>query len=140
MSRFNERVTQLLLEAAKSELDKSGYKGRTDVLWVPGAFELPVALARGIVTERYELGVALGCVIRGETPHFEYVAQEATRGIGEVARRTGVPIGFGVLTCDTEEQAFARAGGKAGNKGEEAARAALETVRALAELEGRAQT
>jgi 6,7-dimethyl-8-ribityllumazine synthase len=138
VSRFNERVTQLLLDGARAELDKGGYQGRTDVLWVPGAFEIPVALARGIVTGRYEVAVALGCVIRGETPHFDYVAGEATRGIGEVARRTGVPVGFGVLTCDTEEQAFARAGGTSGNKGEDAARAAVETARAIAELEHRA--
>src|SRR5690349_7467623 len=93
VSRFNERVTTLLLEGAQQEFDKAGYKGRTDVLWVPGAFELPVAIARALVTERYEVAVALGCVIRGETPHFDYVAGEATRGIGEVARRTGVPVG-----------------------------------------------
>ena len=138
VSRFNERVTKLLLEGATSVLNSSGYKNRTDVVWVPGAFELPVTIARGLVTDRYELAVALGAVIRGETPHFDYVASEATRGIGEVARRTSIPVGFGLLTCDNEEQAFARAGGKSGNKGEDAARAAVETVQALAALEGRA--
>ena len=135
VSRFNERVTQLLLDGAREELVQAGYQRRVDVLWVPGAFELPVAIARALVTERYDVAVALGCVIRGETPHFEYVAGEATRGLGEVARRTGVPVGFGLLTCDNEEQAFARAGGKSGNKGQEAARAAVETARAIAALE-----
>ena len=138
VSRFNERVTSLLLEGAEQELVRAGYKGRIDVLRVPGAFELPVAIARALVTERYDVAVALGCVIRGETPHFDYVAGEATRGIGEVARRTGVPVGFGLLTCDTEEQAFARAGGKSGHKGVDAARAAVETAQAIAALEGRA--
>ena len=140
VSRFNERVTSLLLDGATAALKAGGYATSTDVLWVPGAFELPVALGRGLVTGRYELAVALGCVIRGDTPHFEFVANEATRGIGEVSRTLGIPVGFGLLTCDNEEQAFARAGGTSGNKGEEAALAALETVRALAALEGRAAT
>lgn len=140
VSRFNERITSLLLDGALSAFKAGGYADTTDVLWVPGAFELPVALTRALRGGRYEVAVALGAVIRGDTAHFEYVAGEATRGVGEVARTLGIPIGFGVLTCDTEEQAFARAGGKSGNKGEEAARAALETVRALAALEGRAAT
>ena len=97
--------------------------------WVPGAFELPAAAAVAAGTGRYMAIVALGCVIRGETPHFEYVAGEAARGLGEVARTSQIAVGFGVLTTEDQAQALARAGGDAGNKGAEAARAALESAR-----------
>jgi len=105
-----------------------------DVLWTPGAFELPVVAEAAASSGRYAAIVALGCVIRGETPHFDYVAGEAARGLGNVALAHQVPVGFGVLTVDTQDQAEARAGGSAGNKGFEAAEAALATADLLAQL------
>jgi 6,7-dimethyl-8-ribityllumazine synthase len=132
VSRFNEAVTRQLLQGATAELGAAGYaNGAVDVVWVPGAFELPLAVHRGLESGRYDLAVALGAVIRGETPHFEYISAETTRGLGDAALRHGRPVGFGLLTCDTLEQALARAGGDAGNKGAEAAAAALETAKAL---------
>lgn len=132
VSRFNEAVTRKLLDGAVAALDRSGWPSeRVDILWVPGAFELPLAVDRALATGRYRLGVALGAVIRGETPHFEYVASAAAHGLREASVRAGVPVGFGVLTCDTEEQALARAGGDAGNKGVEAAESAVEMARVL---------
>jgi 6,7-dimethyl-8-ribityllumazine synthase len=137
VSRFNEVVTRELLDGATHALAEAGYgDGNVDVVWVPGAFELPVAVTRGLRTGRYRLAVALGAVIRGETPHFEYVSLAATNGLVDASTRLGLPVGFGLLTCDTLEQAMARAGGKAGNKGEDAARAALETARVLEALDG----
>jgi len=109
-------------------------EARVDVIWVPGAFELPVAAEVAAATGRYVALVALGCVVRGETPHFEYVAGEAARGLGNVALAHQLPVGFGVLTTETLEQALARAGGAAGNKGYEAADAALTTADVLAQL------
>jgi 6,7-dimethyl-8-ribityllumazine synthase len=132
VSRFNEDVTRKLLDGAARALERAGWPAaRVDVIWVPGAFELPLAISRALATGRYRLGVALGAVIRGETPHFEYVASAAAHGLLEVSVRSGIPVGFGVLTCDTEEQALARAGGAAGNKGVEAAESALEMVSVL---------
>jgi 6,7-dimethyl-8-ribityllumazine synthase len=140
VSRFNEDVTRRLLDGAVSALTKRGWPPeRVDVYWVPGAFELPLAVDRALATGRYRLGVALGAVIRGETPHFEYVASAAANGLREVSVRAGIPVGFGVLTCDTEEQALARAGGDAGHKGVEAAESAVEMVRVLDTLAGRAE-
>ncbi len=141
VSRFNEGVTRRLLQGARDALAGGGYPAAAvDVVWVPGAFELPVAVTRGLGTGRYAVAVALGAVIRGETPHFEFVAGAATRGLAEAASRFGVPVGFGLLTCDTLEQALARAGGDAGNKGAEAAAAALETAAALARFGDRASS
>lgn len=140
VSRFNEGVTRKLLEGARSALADAGYDDNgVDVVWVPGAFELPLAVSRGFETQRYALAVALGAVIRGETPHFEFVASAATQGLTEAASRHGRPVGFGLLTCDTLSQALARAGGDAGNKGAEAADAAVQTARALLVFEGRAE-
>jgi len=102
---------------------------------VPGCFELPIVAQRMANAGRYEAVVCLGAVVRGETPHFEFVAREAARGIGEVARRFDLPVVFGVLTTDTMEQALARAGGERGNKGYEAAVTALEMVRVLRGLQ-----
>lgn len=139
VSRFNEGVTRRLLEGAQRRLATAGIDaGGTDVLWVPGAFELPVAVDVGLSTGRYAFAVALGAVIRGETPHFDYLCAEATRGLGEAALRHAMPVGFGLLTCDTLEQALARAGGDSGNKGTEAAEAALLTLEALEGLSRRA--
>ena len=101
-----------------------------------GAFELPVVAAATAATRRYSCLVALGAVIRGDTPHFEYVAGEASRGLNEVALRHGVPVGFGVLTVDTMQQAVDRAGGSAGNKGKEAAAAALQAAEVIAQVRG----
>ncbi len=141
VSRFNEGVTRKLLDGAHSTLVGAGFPSdQIDVVWVPGAFELPVVVGRGLASGRYHLAVALGAVVRGETPHFDYVAGAASHGLMDVATTTGIPVGFGLLTCDTLAQALARAGGAAGNKGEEAARAAVETLRALGDLGDRAET
>lgn len=135
-SRFNEGVTHRLVEGALSALAEAGYgEDRVDLVWVPGAFEMPLAVDCGLATGSYALAVAVGVVIQGETPHFRFVAEAATRGLAEAATRHGIPVGFGLLTCDTLSQALARAGGDAGNKGEEAARAAVDTLRALARFE-----
>jgi 6,7-dimethyl-8-ribityllumazine synthase len=140
VSRFNETVTRRLLDGAVAALHQRGWPPeRVDVVWVPGAFELPLAVDRALATGRYRLGVALGAVIRGETAHFEYVASAAAQGLREVSVRSGVPVGFGVLTCDTEEQALARAGGDAGHKGIEAAESAVEMARVLEALADRAE-
>lgn len=136
-SRFNEAITHRLLEGAEETLESAGFQSANiDVVWVPGAFEIPVVLNEGLNTGRYILAVALGAVIRGETAHFEYISAEATRGIGEAAIRFSIPVGFGLLTCETMEQALARSGGTAGNKGVEAASAALETARTLSSFGG----
>jgi 6,7-dimethyl-8-ribityllumazine synthase len=125
-------VTRKLLDGATAELGRAGFASdQVDVVWVPGAFELPVAVHRGLETGNYRIAVALGAVIRGDTPHFEYICAEATRGLGEAAIRFGIPVGFGLLTCDNLEQALERAGGLAGNKGTDAAAAAIETGKAL---------
>jgi 6,7-dimethyl-8-ribityllumazine synthase len=135
-SRFNEDVTRRLVDGALDALGRGGWPAnRVDVVWVPGAFELGLALDRALATRRYRLGVALGAVIRGETAHFEYVARAAADGVREASVRFGVPVGFGVLTCDTEEQALARAGGSEGNKGAAAAESALEMARVLDAIE-----
>jgi 6,7-dimethyl-8-ribityllumazine synthase len=135
VSRFNEEVTTRLLEGARDALRRHAVPdAHVDVVWVPGAFELPVVAEVAAASERYDAIVALGCVIRGETPHFEYVAGEAARGLGNVALAHGIAVGFGVLTTETLEQALARAGGAVGNKGSEAAEAALQTAEALERL------
>jgi 6,7-dimethyl-8-ribityllumazine synthase len=135
ISRFHENVTTKLLDGARAALRRAGIAdGDVDVVSVPGAFELPVAAEAAAASERFDVIVALGCVIRGETSHFEYVAGEAARGLGNVALAHRIAVGFGVLTTDTEAQALARAGGPAGNKGAEAAQAALETADALERL------
>ena len=135
VSRFNEEVTTRLLAGAREALRRHAVPdSRVDVVWVPGAFELPVAAEAAVAAERYDVIVALGCVIRGETAHFEYVAGEAARGLGNVALAHRIAVGFGVLTTDTLEQALARAGGAAGNKGADAAEAALQTADALDQL------
>ena len=135
VSRFNELVTERLLEGAVGCLREHDVgEERVTVVRVPGAWELPGAVAAAIRGSRWDGVIALGCVIRGETPHFDFVAGEAARGLQELALREPlVPIAFGVLTTDTREQALARAGGDRGNKGWEAALTALE----MADLYGR---
>jgi 6,7-dimethyl-8-ribityllumazine synthase len=135
VSRYNELITTKLLEGALACCQEAGLpREHVDVVWLPGAFELPVAAAAAAETGRYSCLVALGAVIRGETPHFDYVAGEAARGLSAVAVRHALPVGFGVLTVDTLQQAVDRAGGNAGNKGHEAAAAALQAADALSQL------
>ncbi len=135
VSRYNELVTRRLLDGAQLALREAGVpESKIDVAWVPGAFELPVAAEAAAASGRYRAIVALGCVIRGETAHFEFVAGEATRGLGKVALAHSIAVGFGVLTTENQEQALARAGGAAGNKGYEAAQAALQTADVLHRL------
>jgi 6,7-dimethyl-8-ribityllumazine synthase len=126
-SRFNEPITSKLLDGALDALKRHGAApDDIDVVWVPGAWELPMVARRLLATDRYDALVAVGAVIRGETPHFDYVAGEAARGLAQASAEYDRPIGFGVLTCDTMQQAEARAGGDHGNKGWDAALAALE--------------
>lgn len=129
VSRFNGFITEELLKGAVDSLRRHGVDDASiDVFRCPGTWELP-GLARRIVASRQYVGlVALGAVIRGGTPHFEHVASECTKGLGQLAFQGEIPVGFGVLTCDTVEQAIDRAGVKAGNKGAEAALACLEMV------------
>lgn len=135
VSRYNEIVTRRLLDGAREVLAAGGIPDSSiDVIWVPGAFELPVAAEAAAASGAYRAIVALGCVIRGETSHYEYVAGEAARGLAEVARAHRIALGFGVLTTEDQAQALARAGGAAGHKGQEAARAALETAATLDRL------
>lgn len=138
VSRFNEFITMKLLAGAREALVAHGAKaGDITEVWVPGAWELPLAAKTLAETGRFDALVCLGCVIRGETTHHIHVGGEAARGIADVSLSTGVPIGFGVLTTDTMEQAVARAGGEDGNKGADAALAAVEMVRLLRALPGK---
>lgn len=126
-ARFNESITSRLVDGALDALTRHGAAYENiDVVWVPGAWEIPAATRRLLTGERYDAVVALGAVIRGDTPHFDYVAGEASRGLSTASAEFDVPIGFGLLTCDTMAQAEARAGGEHGNKGWDAAMAAME--------------
>jgi 6,7-dimethyl-8-ribityllumazine synthase len=128
-ARFNERISKRLLSGALRALSSGGVPDdAVEVHWVPGSFELPQAADCLARTGRYAAIVCVGCVIKGETPHFDFVAGQAAAGIQRVALDTGVPTTFGVITSLTEEQALARAGGAVGNRGQEAAEAALEMV------------
>ena len=132
VARFNQAVTDALLAGALSGLTTNGVaEDAIDVAIVPGAFELPLCAQRLAMTGRYDALVCLGAVVRGQTPHFDFVAGEAARGVGEVALRFDLPVAFGVLTTDDMAQALARAGGDHGNKGYEAAVTALEMVQLL---------
>jgi 6,7-dimethyl-8-ribityllumazine synthase len=132
VSRFNRLVTDPLLAGAREALARHGVaEADVDVAWVPGSFELPLAAQRLAQTGRYAGVIAIGAVVRGATAHFEHVAGQAASGLADVALRTGVPVAFGVLTTDTMEQALDRAGGKAGNKGAEAALTVLEMAALL---------
>lgn len=136
-SRFNELITTKLLEGALDGLKRHGAAdGDIGVAWVPGAFEIPVVAQKMAQSKRYDAIICLGAVIRGSTPHFEYIASEMSKGIAHVGMSTGVPTIFGVITTDTIEQAIERAGTKAGNKGFAAAESAIEManlMRSLAE-------
>ena len=134
-SRFNDVVVDKLVDGAVSCLRKHGIADDDlDVVWVPGAFELPLVAKRLAEAGGHDAVICLGAVIRGETAHFDYVAGEAARGIQQASLDTGVPVIFGVLTTETFEQAMDRAGGKHGNKGWDAAMAAMETADVLNEL------
>jgi len=138
VSRFNSFVTHRLLSGATDALVRHDVaEDDIDVAWVPGSFELPQVAARMAASGKYDAVIALGALIRGATPHFEYIAAEATRGLGHIGLQQGPAVTFGVITADTLEQAIERAGSKSGNKGAEAALAALEMVNLLAALEGK---
>jgi 6,7-dimethyl-8-ribityllumazine synthase len=131
-ARFNETIVKRLVEGANRALRQHGVSDEDiELIWVPGAFEIPAAAAARVQQGGIDALVALGAVVRGETPHFDYVAQQTASGIGELGVRCQVAIGFGVLTVNTVEQAAERAGGKLGNKGGEAACAALELASVL---------
>jgi 6,7-dimethyl-8-ribityllumazine synthase len=135
LSRFNSFIVDRLLEGALDCLNKHGVQERDiTIVKVPGAWELPVAAKKVLETQECDALIALGAVIRGGTPHFEYVAGECVKGLGQLGMQTGKPVAFGVLTVDTIEQAIERAGTKAGNKGEEAALTAMEMVSVLRQL------
>lgn len=140
VSRFNENITRPLSEGALDALTRHGVGfDDIDVIWVPGAWELPVAVRKALGTGRYDGVVALGAVVRGGTPHFEFVAGEAARGLMDAARDFEAPVTMGLLTTDNMEQAEARAGGAHGNKGWDAALAALELLDVLDRLEPEAE-
>jgi len=135
VTRFNSFITESLLEGAMDILKRHGIsESQIDVVRVPGAFELPLVASRLASNSQYGALIALGAVIRGGTPHFEYVAGECAKGLGHVSMSSGLPIAFGVLTTDSIEQAIERAGTKAGNKGAEAAMTALEMVNLMNQL------
>ena len=137
VSRFNRLVTERLLAGAQDALARHGVdQEKVDVAWVPGSMELPLVARRLAERRRYDAIVCLGAVIRGETPHFEYVASQAAAGISRVALDSGVPTIFGVITANNLEQALERAGGKAGNKGYDAVVGAIEMATLLEQLEG----
>ncbi len=127
VARFNELLSSRLLSGAQDALVRHGVSADdVDVAWVPGAFEIPMVAGKLAASGRYDAVIALGVVIRGGTPHFEYVASEVSKGVAKVSMDTGVPVLFGVITADTIDQAVERAGTKAGNKGWEAGEAAIE--------------
>ena len=133
--RFNEYVVKHLVEGCLDSLESHGVaRDRVDLVWVPGAFEIPTAARRLAKRGDVDAIIALGCVIRGETAHYDHVCRETAKGIAEVGRRTGVPTIFGVLTVDTLEQAIERAGTKLGNKGREAAEVAIEMANLVRSL------
>jgi 6,7-dimethyl-8-ribityllumazine synthase len=137
VSRFNHHITSKLADGAMDALVRHGVASEdVDLVWVPGAWELPFGARRLAATERYNALVACGAVIRGDTPHFEYICAEAARGLADASTEYEIPISFGLLTCDTMEQAEARAGGEHGNKGWDAAIAALEMSDLFERLDG----
>jgi 6,7-dimethyl-8-ribityllumazine synthase len=140
VSRYHEQVTQRLLEGAVGTLERHGVANEAIVVaWVPGAFEIPTAAQHMARSRKYAAVIALGAVVQGETDHHDYINHAVAQGLVTVSRETGVPVLFGVLTCRTMEQALDRAGGSLGNKGAEAAQAAIELVSVLKQL-GRAHT
>lgn len=132
ISRFNDFINERLLGGAVDALTRHGAdENDIEIIYVPGAFEIPLAVQKAAQSKKYDAIIAIGSVIRGGTPHFEYVAGECVKGLAQVMMQNGVPVAFGVLTVDTIEQAIERAGTKAGNKGVEAAMSAIEMVNLL---------
>ena len=135
IARFNEFIGSKLLGGAVDELTRHGVEEKDiDVVWTPGAFEIPLVSKKCALSKKYNAIITLGAVIRGQTPHFDYVAAEISKGISQVALETGIPVLFGVLTTDNLEQAIERAGTKAGNKGADAAKSAIEMVNLLSKF------
>jgi len=135
-ARFNDFVVEPLLRGALDALKRHGAtEKQIEIVRVPGAFDIPIVARKLALSRRYDALIALGAVVRGQTPHFDYVAGECASGLARIALETGVPMAFGVLTTDTMEQAVDRAGGKAGNKGADAALAAIEMANLLRRLE-----
>jgi 6,7-dimethyl-8-ribityllumazine synthase len=138
VSRFNEFITKKLLDGALDALARHGAKGDDiTIAWVPGTFEIPLVAQKMASSGKYDAVICLGALIRGATPHFEYIAAEVTKGIAQVGLSTGVPAVFGVTTTDNIEQAIERAGTKGGNKGSDAAEAAIEMVNLLRSIEAK---
>ncbi len=136
VTRFNDFITSKLLAGAVDTLQRHGCPdGQMTVVRIPGSYELPLAARKLVGTGQYDAVICLGCIIRGQTPHFEYIAAECAKGIAQVAMESGIPVTFGVITADTLEQAIERAGTKAGNKGSDAALAAIELVNLYAQLQ-----
>jgi 6,7-dimethyl-8-ribityllumazine synthase len=139
VSRFNSFITDRLLQGATDVLARSGATGKdVDVIHVPGSFELPLAAKKLAESGRYDALIAIGCILRGETAHYDYVCSETARGLQLAQMDSGVPVMFCVLTCDTLEQAIDRAGLKGGNKGQEAAAGAIEMAHLCKQLRGSA--
>jgi 6,7-dimethyl-8-ribityllumazine synthase len=135
VARFNEFITGKLLSGAQDALTRHGVsEADIDVAWVPGSFEIPLVAQRLAMSKKYDAVVCLGTVIRGATPHFEYIAAEVSKGVAKVGLDSGIPVMFGVITSDTIEQAIERAGTKAGNKGFDAAVGAIEMANLLKKL------
>lgn len=129
VSRFNEFITSKLIDGAVDTLVRHGVQeDHIDVIWVPGSFEIPAVASRVAKKKKHDAVICLGCVIRGDTPHFDYIAAEVSKGVASVSLESEMPVLFGVLTTDTIEQAIERAGTKAGNKGADAAMAAIELM------------
>ena len=136
VGRFNEFISQRLLEGALDTLERQGTDtGDIKVIWVPGSFEIPSVANKLARSKKYDALICLGAVIRGDTPHFNYIASELAKGISQVSLASGVPTIFGVITADTIEQAIERAGTKAGNKGRDAALSAIEIVNLFKEID-----
>jgi len=137
VARFNQSITQKLLDGAIATLRERGLsESQIDVAWVPGAFEIPIVANRLASSSQYQVVLCLGAVIRGETTHDQHINRAVSLGLMKAGMRTGVPVLFGILTCDTLEQAIHRSGGNVGNKGSECAEAALEMIDLLAKLPG----
>jgi 6,7-dimethyl-8-ribityllumazine synthase len=135
ISRFNEFITQKLLDGALDCLERHGAEERNiTIVWVPGSFEIPYAAYKMAKSEKFNAVICLGTVIRGQTPHFDYIAGEVSKGIAKISLNTGVPTIFGIITADNLEQAIERAGTKAGNKGWDAALSAIEMVKLFEQI------
>jgi 6,7-dimethyl-8-ribityllumazine synthase len=134
VARFNDMITRCLLSGAEDTFKDAGLSSQLDVVWVPGCFEIPALAAKAARSGRYSAIVTLGAVIKGETPHFDFVAGECARGVMNVGLETGIPVIFGVLTTNTVEQALNRSGIKYGNKGRDAALAAIEMTDVMAKF------